>query len=477
MTTTPSNGIFLCTALLAMMLQSCATDENPSHSAKHPDSGKTETTSDAGAATTSGRQSDGGVKETQPGHDETDGPDAPADTDGGKKTDHDAPGTSEDTLADAGSDALDDAGRADTSESETPEPATADGDVDGGSVADAGELPEVPPGSVPSELTGVWQETRASASDYEYDDGFGGTFSLTSGFSVQLKLTPDGQFYFAHYSSGASSNCAAVSQLEQAVGSAVFSGGTLTLYPQVHQIEATNCSNSSKFDAGLDPLVLDATLTEDRQVYGGMRMYRLELEGYAHPLDLVSLFRVPDYEPFQPDTPADFPAVESGGYAELQGLWAADSGTDVDFFNPDTGEFYLPELNGSPHRWIRFDNANYETAVALQNVNTEGVCATDLIYYERGTANFGVTQDVGGQGDHFIGGARLDAEAARLIVNIRDCDEDNGVLTYDLQPLTSYYEFNLFLSEPIMLDMNCKYSQSEWQSLLCEDGIAGYYKR
>lgn len=355
------------------------------------------------------------------------------------------------------------------------EPDAGEPDFEG---ADGGELPELPRGDVPPELVGVWQETRASADDYEFDDGFGGSFSLTSGFSVQLKISPEGRYYFAHYSSGASTNCQTVSQFDQSVGTAVLDGNTLTLQPEQREIESISCDDSRVYDGGTEPIVFTVSLSEDRQYYGGMRMYDLALEGWSHPLDLTSLFRLPDYEAYQPAQPVDFVLGEDGAYDELQGLWAAAPGSDVDFYNPQTGAYYLPELNGSPHRWVRFDGDAYEMAVALQSVNDEGVCKSDLIYYESGTALFQATEDVGGQGTHFIGDTRFDSTDSRLIVNIRECDEDDGVFALELQPLSSYYRFNLYIDDPLMFELNCGvFERSEWQSLLCEQGFAGYYKR
>lgn len=340
-------------------------------------------------------------------------------------------------------------------------------------------LPEVtiPSGSVPDELAGVWQQTRASSGDYT--NQFGEDFSATSGFSAQLKITPDGQYYFAHYASGTSNACAFVSQFDQSVGSAVLDGDTLTLTPAVRRVDVQNCEGSGSLYVDLDPIVLTASLAEDRQFYGGMRSFKLSLEGYSIPLELSSLFRQPTYEPVQPEQPADFSLGVDPPYQQLQGLWVAAAGTDSDFYDPNTGEFYIPELNGSSHQWLRFDGEDYEGAVALQNVNAEGVCKLDLIYYERGKATFQVLEDVGGQGTHFVGHHVFVAEESRLVANVRECDEDDGAISYELTPLTSYFRWIYFSPDnpPESFDLMCDFPLSEWQSLFCDDGSVGFIRR
>lgn len=110
-----------------------------------------------------------------------------------------------------------------------------------------------------------------------------------------------------------------------------------------------------------------------------------------------------------------------------------------------------------------------ETAVALQTINVEGVCKADAIYYEQGLGLFQVTEDVGGRGVHFDGHVRLEATAARLIVNVRECDEDDGVYRADVDPQLSYYRFMHFTPDlpPESLTLDCAFPMSQWQSLLC----------
>jgi len=322
-------------------------------------------------------------------------------------------------------------------------------------------------GDVPEELVGVWQETRASGGTYE--NSFGESFDVTSGFSAQLKLSSNGSYYFAHYASGASATCASVSYFDQSVGAAVLDGNVLTLQPTERRLDVTDCSGTESQDLATDPFSFEASLEEAQHFYGGLRTYKLHLDGGAQPLDLTLLMRPPVEDPVQPAQPDGFALGTVGPFAELQGLWVASPGTDTGFFDPATGDAYLPELNGSAHQWIRFEGDAYETAVALQTINGEGVCKADVIYYEQGLALFQVTEDVGGRGVHYLGDTRLEATAARLLVNVRECDEDDAVYQYDVTPLKSYYSFIYFTTAepPESLEMRCDFPLSEWQSLLC----------
>lgn len=335
----------------------------------------------------------------------------------------------------------------------------------------------IPPGDVPAELVGVWQQTRASSSDYE--DAFGETFSEVSGFSVQLKITADGRYYLAHYTSGVLGDCRSVTQFDESVGTATLQGNVLTLQPASRRIDLSDCDSESSDDTNLGSIVLTVRLSEGREAYGGMRTFVMAAEGYGFPLSLTSLFREPAYVPEQPPQPEEFVLGVNGPFADLQGLWLVSAvGTDTNFYNPATDEFYFPELNGSSHQWLRFEGGGYEAAVALQNVNSEGVCKLDLIYYERGTAAFEVLEDVEVLGSHFIGHVALDASDSRLIVNVRECGADDGAFRYDLEPLTSYFRWIYFSPDrpPESFTLSCDFAKSEWQSLLCDDGTVGFVR-
>jgi hypothetical protein len=352
------------------------------------------------------------------------------------------------------------------------------GDEPGGGPAtgDGGSGP-VASGDVPEELVGIWQETRASGGDYK--NSWGDNFKITSGFSVQLRIRATGEYYFAHFASGVR-DCGPVSYLDHSTGSAVLEGNTLILRPTQRLLEVQDCSKTREQELANDPIPLTIGLEESRSLYGGLRTYVMNVEGGPQPFQLTLLHRPPLAAPPQPEQPAEFVLGDAGPFEELQGLWVPATGSDSNFFDPATGKFYLPELNGSPHQWLRFDGSGYETAVALQNIEAEGVCKSDVIYYEQGEGRFDVQEDIGGQGVHFVGHARLQATAARLIVNIRECGPDDAVLTYDVPPQLSYYRFIYFSPEapPESLTMGCAiFPQSEWQSLLCGHEQTTFYRR
>jgi len=348
---------------------------------------------------------------------------------------------------------------------------------EGGS--EAGQAGAGPVGAVPAELVGIWQETRATGGDYV--NSWGDNFSVTSGFSVGLRIRETGEYYFEHFASGVR-DCGQVSYLDHSTGFAVLDGNTLTLHPTRRSLDVQDCSSSNSGERELpnDPIALTIGLEESRHFYSGLRTYRMNVEGGPQPFQLTLLHRPPLAEPAQPEQPADFVLGSSGPFAELQGLWVPASGTDSNFFDPATGKFYLPELNGSQHQWLRFAGSAYETAVALQSINAEGVCKSDVIYYEQGEALFEVLEDIGGEGVHFIGHARLQATAARLIVNIRECGPDDAVLTYDVAPQLSYYRWLYFSpgAPPERITMDCgTFPQSEWQTMLCDTVQTSLYRR
>ncbi|HMA96102.1 MAG TPA: hypothetical protein VKP30_25625 [Polyangiaceae bacterium] len=121
----------------------------------------------------------------------------------------------------------------------------------------------------------------------------------------------------------------------------------------------------------------------------------------------------------------------------------------------------------------------YETAIALQNVNSDGPCKSDVIYYEQGVARFAVLEDVGEQGNHFLGHARFDSTVARMIVRIRECDEHNGDIAYDLPGVPRYFSFIYFspANPPERIILNCNFALNEWQSILCEAFPKGFTRR
>jgi hypothetical protein len=347
--------------------------------------------------------------------------------------------------------------------------------------SDAGSQPDdasVGVGDVPPELVGIWQQTRASAG--EYMNGYGENFTITSGFSVQLKINEKGEYYLAHLASGKSNTCGVVDYFDQSVGTATLDGTTLILQPQERTLEVVDCVSSGVRQLATDPMVFTVGLEESEHYYGGLRTYVLNVSGGPHTFELTLLHREPSYTPVEAAQAADFVLGVDPPYNELQGLWVAADGTDANFYDPATSAFSFPELNGSPHQWLRFDGTGYEAAVALQNTNSEGACKSDVIYYEQGSALFGNLEDVSGQGSHFVGHTRFEATRADLIVSIRDCNQDDEVFGYSVTPLKSYFRFIYFstAAPPERLTLQCNYfAQSEWQSLLCTDPQRSFSRR
>lgn len=337
-------------------------------------------------------------------------------------------------------------------------------------------VPPAAPSAVPAELVGIWQQTRASAGDYR-NTYTGATFAATSGFSVQLKIRSDGSYALAHYSAGVSNTCAFVSYLEQSVGSVRVQGDQLILQPTERRLEVSDCSNSGTQQLDTDPIVYAMALRETFD-YNGLRGYELTLSGGPYPLQLEALHREPLMPGYQSPQPADFVLGSDPPYQELIGLWTPHAGSDTGFYNPQTGDFYLPAFDGTAPEYVRFTPGGYELARAWRNYNPQGVCKKDYLYYERGTPTFAITENVDGQGTHVIGHVRFQASEARLIVNIRDCDEDDGVRRYTLVPLTSYYRW-IYLAEsrgfgiPEGLTLHCAWGLSEWQFMLCDGSYPG----
>lgn len=342
---------------------------------------------------------------------------------------------------------------------------------------DAGPPLGVPAGEVAPELVGVWQQTGASLPSYE--DEFGETFDTVSEFSVQLKISAEGQYHFAHLTSGSAGECGSVTRFDMSTGTATLDGNVLTLQPAMRNVDLSDCDSNYSDDTNLEPIVFTVRLAQGREAHSGMRTFVMSAEGYAFPLSLALLFRPPTYVPEQPLQPKEFVRGVNGASADLRGRWVADAaGTDQGFYDPTTDAFHFPEVDDTPQRWLRLDGNQYEAAVALQDVGNEGVCKLDLIYYEQGTAAFEVLDDVDDLGLHFVGHVAFDAIDSRLLVNVRDCEADDGVVRYDLPPLTSYYRWVYFSPDqpPESFSLACEFEMSEWQSLLCDDGTVGFVR-
>jgi hypothetical protein len=255
-------------------------------------------------------------------------------------------------------------------------------------------------------------------------------------------------------------------------------GGALVLRPTERVVELTRCAQSGTYEAGLDPIVMPAHLTESFD-FNGHRMWKLALEGGPVPLELTLLHRPPSANPPQPTQPEDFVLGADPPYSEVVGLWSPHPHSDLGFFDPATDAWYVPEPNGARHLWLRFpESGGYELARAWPGYNLEGVCKKDYVYYERGQAQFAVTENVGGQNDHFVGHARFVAQDARLLVNVRACGQDDGATLHALTPQVSYYRWIWSAAHPAgwyaeVLQLSCDWQLSEWQFLVCDGSTYG----
>ncbi|MBW7917632.1 MAG: hypothetical protein H3C53_13245 [Trueperaceae bacterium] len=337
-------------------------------------------------------------------------------------------------------------------------------------------------GGALGDLPGIWQQTRASAGDYR-NLTTGYSFTATSGFSVKLVIDPGGGYYMAYYSSGIQSNCArGMSYYEQSTGTLRVEGSRLVLQPTAHRLDATGCDNPGSHDLGTDPIVYDFRLEQSFD-YRGLRTYRLTLEGGPHPLELQLLHHEPLMPGYQAEQPADFVLGDVAVYREFIGTWAYSQGSRLDFYDPATGVFYVPELDGTGHEWLRFTASEYEFARAWRNYNLEGVCKKDYVYYERGTPRFSITDPPRTEGGTSFGHLRLSASAAKLIVTIRECDELDQVLRYDLIPQVSYYtwtyrpETHEYITIAEGFSLQCPWPRDEWQFMICDEEWNHFVRR
>jgi len=176
---------------------------------------------------------------------------------------------------------------------------------------------------------------------------------------------------------------------------------------------------------------------------------------------------------YQPAQPPDFVLGDTVVFSEFVGTWAPDGGSDLDFYDPGTGAFYLPEYNGSYHQWLRFDESTYALARAWSHYNSEGLCTKDYVYYETGTPTLSITGPAEYDGDDTQGHARFQATNGQLTVNIHDCDDYAQVLRYELVPQTSYYTWTYrpqtddIVHIPEGLILTCAWQRSEWQFMMC----------
>lgn len=331
------------------------------------------------------------------------------------------------------------------------------------------------------DLVGIWQMTRASGGDYT-NLSTGLSFSMTSGFSTLLKIRSDGSYLMQFFSSGVSNNCQLVTNFESSAGTVTYQGNQLILQPQWRTLELSDCdpATPNTTDLGTSPIVYTFSLQEEFD-HNGLRSIRLGLEGGVIPFNLRLLHREPLMPGYQPQQPADFMAGTDLPYQELIGLWTPFPHSDIHFYNPQTGDLYLPEYNGAEHSYLRLNpEGSYEMSRFWGNYSFEGVCKKDYIYYERGRPTFAITQPPQYDGGDVLGHVQFNATDARLIVNIRECGEDTGVLRYTLIPQVSYYRWNYrpesnWLSHiPEGFSIQCAWEKSEWQFMFCDGyGFSG----
>jgi hypothetical protein len=209
---------------------------------------------------------------------------------------------------------------------------------------------------------------------------------------------------------------------------------------------------------------------------------KLRLEGGNLPFDLELLHREPLKPSYQPAQPTDFVLGTDPGYQEFLGLWTPHEKSDIEFYNPESGEFIIPENDGTEDSYFRLGENSYELVRFWGNYNYnnhldyfEDACKKDYLYYERGVASFSITEPQQLEGGVVTGHAAFKATDARLIVNLRNCDEDTGELRYNLEPLVSYYQWNYFpatpndvIATPESFSLECAWEKSEWQFMFCD---------
>lgn len=305
-------------------------------------------------------------------------------------------------------------------------------------------------GSVAPGLAGIWQETVASGSDV----------TDTRGYSARLKIRENGQFTFEL----ATSESPTCTDLERIVGSADFSEEQLVLRPTQRTLKSCKSGDQTLSN---DPLRFKATITPYETLIKEPSL-ALELTEGPYALKLKLLHRTTPAKPAQPPQPSDFRLGSDAAYDVLLGTWAPSEGSDLGFYDPTTGRSYVPKYNGSEHRWLRFTAEGYELATSFENAGGPGggLCKKDIVYYESGVPAFTTLRESNGT---FEGDVRFQASVARLVVTIRDCEEDDGTKSYELEPLTSYYKWQY--TAQVGFVMGCEYPKTDYQFATCTNGV------
>lgn len=318
-------------------------------------------------------------------------------------------------------------------------------------------------GSFPAALSGVWQNTLASAGTFT-NTLTGIQFSMTQGYSAQFKVQPNGEFYFAHYSSGVSSTCSFVSFFDQMTGLAEFSNGRLTLRPRERRLDVSNCGgpNSGSSQRPLTPVTFDAVVSDYPTSLD--TTLQMELSNGPYPLALKLLNRPPPTNVQAPAQPPQFQLGPWPYYPELLGNWAV---YESDFYNPQTGATLFRDCCGDG-RFLRILADGYEAGFTFARANIEGVCKRDIIYFERGTANFLKTDERGS--DTSQGDVRFTPTEARLFVRIRECGREDGTTSYTVTPQPRYHRWSYtpaITGSPEEFLIGCQYPQGYWGFAFC----------
>jgi hypothetical protein len=335
------------------------------------------------------------------------------------------------------------------------------GSAGGGSSGAGGGSMET--GSFPAELSGVWQNTLARGGTF-VNQATGVEFSMTEGYSAQFKVQPNGEFYFAHYSAGVSATCGTVNFFDQMTGLAEWSNGRLTLRPRERRLDVTNCANSGSFPQPVTPVTFDAAVTEYPTSLD--TTLQMELTGGPYPLAFKLLNRPPPANLQPPPQPPAFQVGPYPGYMEFLGTWGR---YESDFYNSQTGATLFRDCCGDG-RFLRIQADGYEAGFTFARANLEGVCKRDLIYFERGTANFLIT-DMRGS-DTVQGDVRFTPTEARLFVRIRECGREDGTTSYTVTPLPGYYRWSYTSASGGSSDsfmIGCQYGRGWWGFAFCYD--------
>ena len=96
------------------------------------------------------------------------------------------------------------------------------------------------------------------------------------------------------------------------------------------------------------------------------------------------------------------------------------------------------------------------------------MCKRDIIYFERGTANFLQTDTRGS--DTYQGDVRFTPTEARLLVRIRACGREDGTTSYTVTLQPRYHRWSYtpaIAGSPEEFMIGCQYPQGHWGFAFC----------